>query len=90
MTEYINNKISPLVCGFSKGYSTQHPLIRLIEKFRSALDNGEDIALLLMDLSKAYGCLDHNLIIAKLITNGFSMKAVLLIPSYLTNGMQRI
>ena len=87
---YMNNKLSPLLCGFRKGYNTQHPLIRLIEKFRSALDNGEDIALLLMDLSKAYDCLDHNLIIAKLMTYGFSMQAVLLISSYLTNRKQRV
>ena len=87
---YMNNKLSPLLCGFRKGYNTQHPLIRLIEKFRSALDNGEDIALLLMDLSKAYDCLDHNLIIAELMTYGFSMQAVLLISSYLTNRKQRV
>ena len=86
----MNNKLSPLLCGFRKGYNTQHPLIRLIEKFRSALDNGEDIALLLIDLSKAYDCLDHNLIIAKLMTYGFSMQAVLLISSYLTNRKQRV
>ena len=90
MIVYMNNKLSPLLCGFRKGYNTQHPLIRLIENFKSALDKGEDIALLLMDLSKAYDCLDHNLIIAKLVTYGFCMKAVLLISSYLTNRKQRV
>ena len=90
MAEYMNNKLSALLCGFRKGYNTQHPLIRLIEKFKSALDNGEDIALLLMDLPKAYDCLDHNLIIAKLITYGFSMKAGLLTSNYLTNRKQRV
>ena len=87
---YMNSKLSPLLCGFRKGYNTQHPLIRLIEIFRSALDKGEDIVLLLMDLSKAYDCLDHNLIIAKLKSYGFCIKAVLLISSYLTNRKQRV
>ena len=62
----MNSKLSPLLCGFRKGYNTQHPIIRLIEKLRTALDKGEIGAVLLMDLSKAYDCLDHHLFIAKL------------------------
>ena len=85
--EYMNNKLSPLQRGSCKGYNTQHPLIRLIEKFKSALEKGEDIALLVMDLSI---CLRHNLIIAALMSYGFSMKAVLLISSYLANRKQRV
>ena len=32
--KYMNSKLSLLLCGFRKGYNTQHPLIRLIEIFR--------------------------------------------------------
>ena len=88
--EYMNDKLSPLLCGFRKGYNTQHPLIRLVENFRSSLDNGDVIALLLMDLSKAYDCLDHELIITKLRSYGFDIKSILLIYSYLKNRKQRV
>ena len=90
MIAYMNDKLSPLLCGFRKGYNTQHPLIRLVETFRSSLDKGEDIALLLMDLSKAYDCLDHGLIVTKLRAYGFGIKSILLVYSYLKNRNQRV
>ena len=88
--EYMNSKLSPLLCGFRKGYNTQHPIIRLIEKLRSALDKGETGAVLLMDLSKAYDCLDHCLFIAKLKAYGFSNASLEVIFSYLSNREQRV
>ena len=45
---------------------------------------------LLMDLSKAYDCLPHDLIIAKLEAYGFDRNSLKLILSYLTNRKQRV
>ena len=42
------------------------------------------------DLSKAFDCLNHKLLIAKLNTYGFSRSALLLIHSYLTDRKQRV
>ena len=42
-----------------------------------------------MDLSKAYDCLPHDLIIAKLEAYGFDRKSCLFIYSYLTNRKHR-
>ena len=42
-----------------------------------------------MDLSKAFDTVNHNLLIAKLQAYGFSMKALKLIKSYLSNRWQR-
>ena len=39
-----------------------------------------------MDLSKAYDCLPHDLLIAKLATYGFDNMALALITDYLTNS----
>ena len=44
---------------------------------------------LLTDLSKTFGCLSHNLLIAKLNDHGFSMTVLRLIQSYLSNRKQR-
>ena len=38
MCPYFQEKLSEILCGFRKGYSTQHALIRLIEKWRKCLD----------------------------------------------------
>ena len=44
----------------------------------------------LMDLSKAYDCLPHDLIIAKLEAYGFDKHSLQLIHAYLTNRKQRV
>ena len=55
----------------------------------SAVDNKKVFGALLMDLSKAFGCLSHDLLIAKLNVYGFSMAALRLIQNYLSNRKQR-
>ena len=46
-------------------------------------------AALLTDLSKAFDCLPHDIIIAKLNAYGFDMKALNFIYDYLSNHKQR-
>ena len=48
------------------------------------------VGTIFMDLSKAFGCLPHNLIIAKLHVYGLGHDSVRLIRSYLSNQHQRI
>ena len=43
-----------------------------------------------MDLSKAFDCIRHDLLIAKLHAYGFSQEALALINDYLTNIQQRV
>ena len=61
----------------------------LIEKWKSALDKGKSLGAFLTDLSKAFDCLPHELLIAKLHSYGFSLNALRLIHSYLSNWRQR-
>ena len=86
---FIENKFSPLLCGFRKGHSTQHALIRLLEDWRSQLDNKKVIGTILCDLSKAFDTLPHNLLIAKLNAYGLSHSALEFVKSYLSNRKQR-
>ena len=48
------------------------------------------MGLLLLDLSKAFDCLPHSLIIAKVSAYGASTKAANLLADYLTNRQQRV
>ncbi|XP_057310091.1 uncharacterized protein LOC130648087 [Hydractinia symbiolongicarpus] len=88
--EFIDSKLSPLLSGFRKGFSSQHVLLHMIESWRKDLDKGNAVGALLMDLSKAFDCVDHNLLIAKLHAYGFSKSAIGLLRSYLTNRFQRV
>ena len=67
----------------------QHCLLAMIEKWRKAVDNGNVFGALLTDLSTAFGCLPHDLIIAKLNSYGFKLTALNLIHNYLTKRKQR-
>ena len=62
----------------------------MLEKFRKCLDDGGAYAALLTDLSKAFDCLPHDLLIAKLQAYGFDTSSLKLIHSYLTNRYQRV
>ena len=76
-------------CGFSKGYSTQQFLLASVEKWKSAVDKDKSFGALLPDLSKAFDYLPHEFLIAKLHSHGFSLNALRLIHSYLSNRRQR-
>ena len=52
------------------------------------LDNNYFIGAVLMDLSKAFDCIPHDLLIAKLAAHGFDKKMVCYIYSYLKSRKQ--
>ena len=83
--EYFEPILSKFQCGFRKGYSAQHCLLAMLEKWKSAVDNKRNFGALLTDLSKAFDCLPHDLLLAKLNAYGFSLPALRLVQSYLSN-----
>ena len=63
-------------CEFKKGFSAQHCLVSLLEKWKSAIDNKNSFGALFTDLSKALDCFSHDLLIAKLNVYGFNMSGL--------------
>ena len=87
---YMQEKLSIFLCGFRKGMSAQNCLLFMVEKWRRHLDRCEKGGVLLTDLSKAFDCLWHDLLIAKLHAYGFDYNSLKLILSYLSDRFQRV
>ena len=61
----------------------------MLEKWRSGVDNRKTFGVLLTDLSKAFDCLWHERLLAKLYFYEFSIPALRLVYNYLKNRKQR-
>ena len=79
-----------MLSAYRKGYSCQSILLKFIEDVKQALDNKKIVGALFMDLSKAFDCLPHCLLIAKLRAYGLTVPACELIASYLSDRKQRV
>ena len=75
---------------YRKGYNSQYALIAMIEKWKISLDKfGGKMGAILMDLSKAFDTINHELLIAKLGAYGFDDSSLHTILDYLSNRWQR-
>ena len=87
---YLDDIISKFVSAYRKTYSSSHVLIRLIESWKNALDIGKVSGAVLMDLSKAFDCIPHDLLIAKLHAYGIKPSALTFFYSYLKRRKQNV
>ena len=89
MNNFVEKFLSPYLCGYRKGYNSQYALLAMIEKWKMSLDNNGLAGGILMDLSKAFDTINHQLLIAKLYAYGFNKDALELISNYLSDRWQR-
>ena len=88
LVEKMNDHFSPFVAAYRENYNTQHVLIRLLEELRLYLDNNYFVGAVMTDLSKAFDCIPHDLLIAKLEAYGFDNYTIRYVYSYLKNRKQ--
>ena len=65
-------------------------LLKFVEDIKNALDQKHTVGALFMDLSKAFDCLPHGLLIAKLHAYGLTPAACRLLGDYLSGRRQRV
>ena len=88
MISKIKHHFSRFISAYRKSFSTEHVLIRLLEDWRNKLDNNNVVGAVLTDLSKAFDCIHHDLLVAKLDAYSFNRDTVAYIYSYLKNRKQ--
>ena len=90
MTEHFIEILEDLLCAYRKGHSCQALLSKCVDDWKQDLDNNNHVGTLFMDLSKAFDCLPHSLLISKLHAYGLTLPACQLVVSYLSNRRQRV
>ena len=60
----------------------------MLGKWKMVVDNKKTFGAVITDLSKAFDCLSHDVLLANLNAYGFSLPALRLMQSYLSNKKQ--
>jgi len=76
--------------GFRAGHSTVHPLTLLIDNITKALEDKKHSIAIFCDLSKAFDCVNHKLLLKKLKGVGLGVGAVEWFRSYLADRKQTV
>jgi len=76
--------------GFRTKSSTDLAFYKLINDILTSLNNKFLVGGVFCDLQKAFDCVDHDLLLSKILWYGISGKGYNLIQSYLKNRYQRV
>ena len=90
LSDFTENILSKFVSAYRKSYSSNHVLLKLIEEWKKSLDEKNIVGAVLMDLSKAFDCIPHDLLVAKLHAYGLSVDAITFLYSYLKRRKQGV
>ena len=89
ISNHFDNIFSKFQCSCQKCFSTQCFRLLMIDKWRKWVDNNKIFSALLTDLWKAFDCICHDLLVAKLHAYGLSFPSLKMIQDYLLNRKQR-
>ena len=82
--------LSPKSFVYGKSHFTKHVITSLIEDWRENFDQNFLVSSVLTNLSKAFECIPHDLLIVKLAAYGFDLNALIVVFTYLKNRKQSV
>ena len=87
---YFQDVLCKELSAYRKLYGCSNVLLQCVEQWKQAIDNGDTVGCVLMDLSKAFDSIPHGLVIAKLAAYGVDNPSCEYLRSYLMNRKQRV
>ena len=66
ISTYFELYFSSFLTGFRKNQNTQHSLLKMLELWKEVFDKGKSVGATIMDLSKAFDTLNHDLLLENL------------------------
>lgn len=92
LREYINKHslLPPIQSGFRKNHSCTTALLKVTDDILEAADRGDLTGLVLLDYSRAFDKLNHQLLLAILKFLGLECRALKLVESYLSDRTQSV
>ena len=85
-----NDRLSAHQSGNKKWHSTETSLIYTSDRILTAIDQKKTSAVVLLDMSKAFDSVNHDILLKKLQDIGLSPSAILWFKSYLSNRYQAV
>ena len=72
--EFLEDHFHPMLSAVRPCFRCQTALLKIVDDWKRALDDNKCFAAILMDLSKAFDCLPHNIFLLKLEYYGLTSK----------------
>ena len=86
----INNIFNDKQYGFRKKRNTSDAIVNFIKNTLRCFEDGSHCLSLFLDLTKAFDCVDHSILLDKLREYGFDDVSLSLVESYLKNRYQMV
>ena len=88
--DHVNNLITPLQHGFLRNHSCVTQLLSVLHTIGRNLDKNIQTDVIYLDFAKAFGTVDHNVLLSKLKAYGESGQLLTWFANYLSGRPQRV